>query len=184
MILRRMEAELQLLSKCPAEKIEKLLHCIIDCLYGQRPPLFCDYSEIWSLSEWWDINNSLKKFFCNAVKYVENKEQVLKTLSHLPLYKEVIFTCLNLRKNDIEKALIEKTNSICDNYLIDFDWKLKVILASDSLYNVREPCMELAIEFATDEKKKHLCVEMSKEELKNFIDILETAHKVVVQMIT
>ncbi|XP_067137927.1 COMM domain-containing protein 8-like [Centruroides vittatus] len=178
-----MEAELKLLNKCPEDKLEKFLYCVVEDLCGQRPPLFCDYSEIWSLTEWWDVNNSLKKFFSSSAKYIENKEKIQQTLSHLlPEYREKVLNCLNICQNDIEKALVEKTNSICDNYLKDFDWKLKLILSSDSLYNIREPCLELDLTLVSDDEKKQLCVEMSKEELKNFIDTLEAAHKVVVQM--
>lgn len=179
------DKRLQLLGKCPVERIEQFTYSLIDSICGLRAPLYCDYSDIWTLSEWWEVIDTWKKFICGVVSLGGDKDKVSARLSELPQsYRQLVENCLSIRSTDIRHALVEKTCAISGSYLNDFDWKLKLVLASDKLSSIKEPRLELDMELQNGCDKEELSVEMSKEELKYFIDSLEAVHKEIVPMMT
>ncbi|PIK60769.1 putative COMM domain-containing protein 8 [Apostichopus japonicus] len=106
-----------------------------------------------------------------------------ETLAALPEpYRESIFQCLSLRKDDLQAALVEQTLSISESYLRDFDWKIKYALASDKISSVEEPLVNLSLTVNEEGTNRTIPLEMNVNELKSFITSLEAAHKAVLQL--
>jgi len=54
----------------------QLVHKIIDKLLGRRGPLYQDYSNVWSLDEWWKVNDWFRDICRACVRQNMNKEEV------------------------------------------------------------------------------------------------------------
>ncbi|XP_046851849.1 COMM domain-containing protein 8-like [Xenia sp. Carnegie-2017] len=112
----------------------------------------------------------------------ENFEKHLDSLSVSKATQKVVFNCLLPRKNEIKLAQIAKTCRISQGSLKDFDWKVKLIMATDKLANMREPVLSLDLDIQDQIGVKQVSVEISKDELKEIITLLESANKVVMQL--
>ncbi|KAJ8028069.1 COMM domain-containing protein 8 [Holothuria leucospilota] len=177
------ELHLNLIEKCPEDKIDGLLHYSVDSLCRSCHPDYSKYSAIWTLEEWFNVLDSLKKILIFFAKSDLSKSEVSDALSPLP--EQIIakiFDCLTVRRSDLHAALLQQTMSISEAYLKDFDWKIKYALASDKISCVEEPLVTLSLTVSEEGCKKTIPVEMNAEELKSLITSLEAANKAVLQL--
>ncbi|GBM69228.1 hypothetical protein AVEN_210449-1 [Araneus ventricosus] len=91
-------------------------------------------------------------------------------------FQNAVNDCLGIRNLDIRNKLIERTHEISPAYLHNFDWKLKLTLASDKMAQINEPRLLLNLDIC-GEREKTLCLDLSKEELKMLIESMEKANK-------
>ena len=55
----------------------QLIHAVVDKICCRTPPKYTDYSEIWSLEEWWQLMDSYTNILVESVsKGHINKDQV------------------------------------------------------------------------------------------------------------
>ncbi|EDO26211.1 predicted protein, partial [Nematostella vectensis] len=96
--------------------------------------------------------------------------------------KQVILDCLLPRYDEVRAALVATTAGITSAQLKDFDWKLKMVLASDKLASIRKPLVTIDFDIRRSDSDQHVSVELSQEELHSVITSLEAANKVIVQL--
>ncbi|XP_071847093.1 COMM domain-containing protein 8-like [Apostichopus japonicus] len=173
----------ELIGKCPEKKFDALFHHTIDSLIRSSTPDYTKYSEVWTLEDWFGVLSDLKQIITIFSRSNLKKDELDETLAALPEpYRESIFQCLSLRKDDLQAALVEQTLSISESYLRDFDWKIKYALASDKISSVEEPLVNLSLTVNEEGTNRTIPLEMNVNELKSFITSLEAAHKAVLQL--
>uniref|UniRef100_A0A8C6RI60 COMM domain containing 8 n=1 Tax=Nannospalax galili TaxID=1026970 RepID=A0A8C6RI60_NANGA len=166
------------LQKLPPELGPPLLHKIIDGICGRAYPLHQDYHSVWNSTEWKHVLEDVTKFFKAVVGKNFSDEEILQQLSQLSSHQEAIMKCLKSRKEEIKQALLGEIVDISCAQLQDFDWQLKLGLASDKIATLQMPLLNLHLDVKEDGDVKPYSVEMSKEELQNLISSLEAANKV------
>jgi len=82
----------------------------------------------------------------------------------------------------MNKLSLDETDNTLSTHLTDFDWKLKLCVASDKLASVDKALVNLDFHLKTDSKTKVLPVELDQSELSKLIEKLETAQEAVSAM--
>ena len=73
----------------------------------------------------------------------------------------------------------DETSSISQAQLLDFDWKLHVMLSSDKMSEIRQPVLALKLQTqAGGQQAEDIEVEMTKEELDRVLKSMDTAMQV------
>ncbi|XP_076328457.1 COMM domain-containing protein 8-like isoform X2 [Tachypleus tridentatus] len=178
-----MSEELGLLVKIPLSRVTSFLNSVVDQICGIKYTSYENYSDVFTVSEWWNIIHESEMFLRDAVGKSLDKEQVSKLLSQLPEeYQDLVQHCINAHFATISKQLRTETHAITSSHLSDFDWKLKLAVSSDKLAVLRQPLLELDLKIKQGETPICLSVELCKDELKELITSLEGAQKSVVQL--
>nr|XP_033802012.1 COMM domain-containing protein 8 isoform X2 [Geotrypetes seraphini] len=173
----------QLLERLSAEQCVQFLHKIIDGICGRTQPQYQDYGSLWNLTEWLEVLEEIATLFKMMVGQNMSEEEAFKQLDGLNLsHQQAIMKCLKGRKEEIKQALVEKSNAMSSAHLQDFDWQLKLALSSDKISMLQMPLVNLDLDVRENDKIKSVSIEMSKEELQNLINSLESANKVVLQL--
>ncbi|XP_077477786.1 COMM domain-containing protein 8 [Stigmatopora argus] len=171
------------LTNVPVTECLKLCHRVVDGICGREPPCRGDYSNLWNLEEWMELMNSLAALFRMSVGNGTSDEEVLASLSELSSsHSKAVLNVLKARREEIHNALLERTNSIASATLQDFDWQLKMALSSDNISSLQTPLLNLNLDVRENEALKPIIMEMNKEELNTFINSLEAANKVLLQL--
>ncbi|XP_015912365.2 COMM domain-containing protein 8 [Parasteatoda tepidariorum] len=168
----------KLISKCPEVQLEKLVHHLIDLFCGQETLIYEEFSSVWSLMEWWDLINE-SRLFIQACYNASDENLNSSSLSEE--FKKVINDCLAVRKSDVRSSLLTKTHGISSSFLVDFDWKLKLTIASDKIAQINEPRLLLDLDFLGN-TNRCLHLDLSQEELRNLIDSMEKAKKALAEI--
>ncbi|KAM9341516.1 COMM domain-containing protein 8 [Symphorus nematophorus] len=173
-----------LLSRLAVTDCLKLCHRVVDGLCGREPPCRADYSSTWSLEEWLELLNSLTALFRVAVGSNSSDDEVLAGLSAVgsSSHAEAVLSVLRARREEIRRALLDRTNYISSATLQDFDWQLKLALSSDKIASLHTPLLSLSLDVRENGALRTVAMEMSREELNSLISSLEAANKVVLQL--
>ncbi|XP_038055732.1 COMM domain-containing protein 8-like [Patiria miniata] len=176
---------LKLLEKCPSEKLDSLLHEVIDGICGHCRPRLQDYSRVWTGEVWFQVLDACQTWIKNAVKNGLTKDGMEKDLENLPAeIQRRLVECVTVRRGDIRASLLADTAAISQAHLKDFDWKLKLALSSDKIASVQEPLLNVDFNVQEGDHNKTVSLEMDRQELNKLIASLETANKAVLQMKT
>ncbi|KAM6969585.1 COMM domain-containing protein 8 [Tautogolabrus adspersus] len=172
------------LSRLPAADCLTLCHRVVDGLCGREPPCRKDYSATWSLEEWLDLLNSLTAFFRVAVGNNSSDEEVMGGLSGMSSssHADAVLSVLRARREEIRRALLDRTNSISSATLKDFDWQLKLALSSDKISSLHTPLLSLSLDVRENTGLRSVTMEMNRDELNTLISSLEAANKAVLQL--
>ncbi|XP_048777602.1 COMM domain-containing protein 8-like isoform X2 [Ostrea edulis] len=173
------EVGLQLLKKIDVKSATKLLHGLVDGFCKRGHLHYHEYDQTWSLEEWWALNEAWEGLVKAAVRESLNKDQILQRLGSVPEeYQSVIVDVINARRSDVHHQLIADTNFISKSTLRDFDWQVKLAMASDKLSSIQEPLLNLDLDVQTEASTQTHSLEMTREDLKNLITSLEGANRV------
>uniref|UniRef100_K1QV08 COMM domain-containing protein 8 n=1 Tax=Magallana gigas TaxID=29159 RepID=K1QV08_MAGGI len=116
---------------------------------------------------------SLKKLDVKAVT------KIYQRLGSLPQeYQSVFMEVINARRSDIHQQLVTDTNLISKSTLKDFDWQIKLAMASDKLSSIQEPLLNLDLDVQNEATTEIHSLELTREDLKNLISSLEGANRV------
>lgn len=85
-----------------------------------------------------------------------------------------ILSCLRIRQESLAKALTTELSQNNTPTIVDFDWRLKMIMGSSKVASLREPLLQLDLRVVEKKKESIIGLEMNKEELDIFIKALET----------
>lgn len=174
---------LPLLKKLDIKQSKTVLHSIVDGLCKLGRPAYQQYGEIYSLPEWWSLQDSYSDFITHAVKEDSTKDELLQLMGDLPdSHKQTVIDTISIRREDIRQSLKSRTNAISDAVLTDFDWQVKLSLSSDKISSVQEPITSLDLDVQSQEGQQIHSLELSREDLKKLISSLEGANKVVQQL--
>ncbi|CAL1575191.1 unnamed protein product [Knipowitschia caucasica] len=170
-----------LLDKLSDAECRKLCHAVVDGVCGRKQPQRQDYSAICSLDDWLVLNKSLSKLFCLAAGGHSSEEEVLAALSNSK-HKDILLSVLKGRRQELSRALLDKTTSISSAVLADFDWQLKLALSSDKISCLQTPLLSLSLDVREGGALRPVSMEMTREELQTLITSLEAANKVILQL--
>uniref|UniRef100_A0A3B4A8U7 COMM domain-containing protein n=1 Tax=Periophthalmus magnuspinnatus TaxID=409849 RepID=A0A3B4A8U7_9GOBI len=166
-----------LLNKFSDSECRKLCHAVVDGVCGRKQPQREDYSAICSLEEWLDLNKFLAKLFCLAAGGHSSDEEVLAALSDAK-HKDILLSVLKARRQELSRALLDKTTSISSAVLSDFDWQLKLALSSDKISSLQTPLLSLSLDVRENGALRPVTMEMTRDELNTLISSLEAANKI------
>ncbi|XP_062899275.1 COMM domain-containing protein 8 [Mobula hypostoma] len=173
----------RLLEKLAPEDCPRFIHRVIDGICGRAFPRFRDYGNVWSLVEWMEVLGEATTFVKHACSKHLSDEEVQQLMNGLSAsHQEAVLSCLKARKDELRRALIEKTNNMSSAQLQDFDWQLKLPLSSDKIAFLQIPLLNLDLSVKENGVLKPVTIEMDKEELQTLIHSLEAANKVVLQI--
>ncbi|KAI9520708.1 hypothetical protein NQZ68_015628, partial [Dissostichus eleginoides] len=158
-------------------------HRVVDGLCGREPPRRSEHSSTWSPEEWLQLLDYLNAFYRRAVGSDSSEEEVLGGLADVgSSHAEALLSVLRARREEIHRALLDRTNSISSATLQDFDWQLKLSLSSDKISSLHTPLLSLSLDVREDAALRSVTMEMNREELNTLISSLEAANKVVLQL--
>jgi hypothetical protein len=95
-----------------------------------------------------------------------------------------VVTAILARKEEIRQKFGNNSVRLNDNYLVDFDWKVHVTLASDTVSQCREPLLLLSLRLGKNDNEnfKEVIVELTRDDLDKLIAQLETVNEEVVKL--
>ncbi|XP_059845124.1 COMM domain-containing protein 8 isoform X2 [Hypanus sabinus] len=170
----------RMLGKLAPEDCPRFIHRVIDGICGRAFPRFRDYGNVWSLVEWMEVLGEATTFVKHACSKHLSDEEVQQLMNGLSAsHQEAVLSCLKARKDELRRALIEKTNNMSSAQLQDFDWQLKLPLSSDKIAFLQIPLLNLDLSVKENGVLKPVTIEMDKEELQTLIHSLEAANKVL-----
>lgn len=92
----------------------------------------------------------------------------------------MVVTAFEARRGEIRQALLAETRSIANAQLEDFDWNIKMAVASDFLADLQEPMLHLSLKVRNpDSTVEDVKIELSHAELQGVIGKMEAANTVV-----
>lgn len=174
---------IDIVNKCPIDKLYTLLHGIIDRVCGR--PLFSykTFDTVWSLEEWFELTELLCTFFKSSASDSVVKDDVYVKLKGLDEQKKDLFwTVLTVRRHELCNSLKDRTLAISRAQLKDFDWRVKLVMSSDKLATIQQPLVTVDFDVKTQSGNQAVVVEMDKNELRKFIASLEAANRAVLQL--
>ena len=92
----------------------------------------------------------------------------------------LVVAAFEARRGEIRDALLAETRSIASAQLEDFDWNVKMAVASDMLADLQEPMLHLSLKIRNpDSTVEDVKIELSRTELQGVIGKMEAANSVV-----
>jgi len=177
---------MELLQKCSVEQAYQLVHAQLNalCQRGDQPR-YTDYAKILSLEDWWLLADSIKQACSEQAKNGFSGDSISGIIKDLPAeYRDVILKAFLVRKEEIRTALIDQVTRVSHATLTDFDWKVKLAIASDKLAALEQPLVAVDLDLQSPDTGHMVSIEMNKDELKKFISSLEAANKVMMTLNT
>eukprot|EP01121_Diplochlamys_sp_Union-15-3_P007976 TRINITY_DN2077_c0_g1_i1.p1 TRINITY_DN2077_c0_g1~~TRINITY_DN2077_c0_g1_i1.p1 ORF type:complete len:207 (+),score=37.97 TRINITY_DN2077_c0_g1_i1:68-688(+) len=128
------------------------------------------------------IAEAFKLFFKQSLSLKLTKEQMAKDLQTAGVPEDFIKLILDVftaRKEDIRRELTNDTAKVSGAYLLDFDWKLHMSLASDRIAFQREPLLIVSLSVVDEGSTtpKTIVFELNKNELDSFISELDAINE-------
>ncbi|ELT95014.1 hypothetical protein CAPTEDRAFT_228871 [Capitella teleta] len=176
---------MEVLQKTDVNNVAKVLHGVVDGICHRASIQYKDFSDAWDLEEWWCLIDGIKTFAQKSISEQWNHEQLVQNLPNLPEdYKNEVINAINVRRDDLRAALVETTCAVSHDSLNDFDWQVKLAMASDSIASLHQPLATVDFNLPDNGSDKTVSVELSQEEMKKMIASLEACNRIVNQMKT
>jgi len=164
--------------------VEKFLHYVAESVAG-RP---ADWKDIFGekLEELQPVIDACTLFISKLVGNDIKGDGISKEIARLGVPTEhqgTLREVVIVHYLSIQKALTLQASTISKAYLKDFDWQVKLVMASDKISYSREPILRLTLTLVKDDQTtKDVVLELSKDEVGNFISSLNAANKVVKEL--
>ena len=122
-----------------------------------------------------DLCDVCSAFFQKVVGKDFDDEQIAAELQAGGLTAELhaaVVEVVRGRQTEVKAALERHAVEISNAHLTDFDWSLRLVLASDKLSHVRKPIvlLKLFLSDASGSARRDLIVELGKAELDKLLD--------------
>lgn len=166
---------------------KKFIHGVIDSICEKQGTRFDQYAKKLTLPEYSRLKSSVVEIVKRVSREGMDKKKLSETVSKLDIQQEiglVITECIWVRRDEIRGQLVRDASSLSHCNLVDYDWKTKMVLASDKLGSMQEPLLSLDLHLNEAGEKKTENIELSRDELTQLIASLEAANKVVLQLRT
>lgn len=158
------------------------LDSLVSSLCGQRGPQFDQYSDVWTLTEFWESNDAWKAFFKARRTSTGSGDAADPHLESLPVsQRAAVEKVWERRSSEILQVLLKETDSISGAVLTDFDWNVKLVLGSDKVASLGVPLAGLDLWLSHRSERRHVSLEMTSSELLRLINAVEAAHKAALQ---
>lgn len=170
------------LAAIPNSDILKFVHHIIDNLCGGVPLSHNDYSQC-PLDKFWIATQNVKDLATKIALQKLNKEQTVLLLHQLSKETaEEIYDAAESRRAEIKKSLVSE--SIKDLvHLRDFDWNVKLAVASDKVLDLNESLVTLHLHTSTtrlENDVRNISIEMSASQVDKLLEKLKEAQQTLV----
>ncbi|XP_076173844.1 COMM domain-containing protein 8 [Ptiloglossa arizonensis] len=156
--------------------LQELLHACVDEICGRPGPSYHRFANNvdWSKEEYEETYKSISILLRNPACLYLLDEKMPQEYHELPEpIQRSVFTCLKLRREQLTNALSIEYSKQKYETLIDFDWRLKLVMGSSKLASSREPLLQLDLTVEIRETKRILNLELNREELETFINAIE-----------
>ena len=155
------------------EAVESFVHKVIDDMSGRKVDFVTLYASVISQTTT-NIHTLVEEMKQCVIAYRGN-ENILKKMQEstsLPeKLCETVTKAIQAREDEIRKSIVRQTTNMFSNaYLCDFDWSVRVALASENMSNTKENLLILTLylEDVNGAKKEHV-MEFTKDEFKIFL---------------
>ncbi|XP_053980441.1 COMM domain-containing protein 8-like [Hylaeus volcanicus] len=157
--------------------LKELLHACVDEICGRPGPSYHRFanSVVWSRQEYEDTYKTISILLRNPACLYLIDEKMPQEYHELPEpIQQNLLTCLKARREQLTDALLKEHSKEKYETLIDFDWRLKLIMGSSKLSSLRESLLQLDLVVENRDAKRILSLELNKDELETFISAVET----------
>ncbi|XP_042861902.1 COMM domain-containing protein 8-like [Penaeus japonicus] len=166
----------------PSQDLIKFVHRVIDSICGGTPVSHKEF-EGCPLDKFWLALQSAKSIIKDVSTGRLSKDESLQILS--PLGQEAagkLLSAVSVREDEIKKAIIQESLS-GTVHLKDFDWNVRLAVASDKVLDLNESLMTLHLHtMNADKGSDTLTVEMSAEQVDRLIEQLKGAREKLTQV--
>ncbi|CAK9830374.1 COMM domain-containing protein 8 [Anthophora retusa] len=146
---------LNLFSEDKIHVLKELLHACVDEICGKPGPNYHKFNPA--------------SLYLTEEKMPQEYHELPEQIQHN------ILTCLKVRREQLTDALLKEYSKEIHETVIDFDWRLKLVMGSSKLATLREPLLQLDLTTENKaSKKRTLGLEMNKDELDMFINAMES----------
>jgi hypothetical protein len=178
-------AALESLQKLSDEDKRKFIHGAINGLCQKDGLHYEEYAKLLSLSEYGQLKNWLCDILRKTTRKGMDRAILTDTLTQLGVPQEVgvvIAECIWVRKEEVHDQLVRDSSAITSCSLKDYDWKTKLVLASDKMGSIQEPILSLDLMMDEGGTQRNETIELTPNELSKLVSAIEAANKMVVQL--
>lgn len=157
--------------------LKELLHACVDEICGRPGPSYHRFANSvdWSRQEYEETYKSISILLRNPACLYLLDEKMPQEYHELPdPIQQNLLTCLKARREHLADALLKDHSKEKYETLIDFDWRLKLVMGSSKLSSLRESLLQLDLVVENRNAKRILSLELNKDELETFINAVET----------
>ncbi|KAK2579543.1 hypothetical protein KPH14_010842 [Odynerus spinipes] len=168
---------LNLLSQEKSDVLKELLHACVDEICGHPGPTYYKFMTRmdWSKEEYEDVYKLIITLLRNPACLYLIEEKMPAEYHDLPeAIQKNILTCLKIRQEQLTRALLMEHSKRKLQTLVDFDWRLKLVMGTSKMASLREPLLQLDLITEDREARRIIDVEMNKDELDTLITTMET----------
>lgn len=168
---------LNLLSQEKGDVLRELLHACVDEICGHPGPSYYDFMKRmdWSKEEYKKVYELMTMLLRNPACLYLTEEKMPPEYHELPeqIQKDIL-TCLKVRQEQLTRALLMEHSKRKLQTLVDFDWRLKLVMGTSKMASLREPLVQLDLIAEDKQGRRIIGVEMNKDELETLITTMET----------
>ncbi|XP_043265176.1 COMM domain-containing protein 8-like [Colletes gigas] len=168
---------LNLFSEDKVHALKELLHACVDEICGRPGPSYHKFANSvdWNREEYEETYKLISILLRNPACLYLVDEKMPQEYHELPEpIQQNILTCLKARREQLTNALLKEYSKEKHETLTDFDWRLKLVMGSSKLATLRESLLQLDLMVENKETKRILGLELNKDELETFINVMET----------
>lgn len=157
--------------------MKEFVHTCIDEICGRAGGKYKKFGEglDWFKREHEDAYKLLSGVLRNPACLYLSEEKMPPEFHELPeAVQQQLLACLKIRREELTKALLKEESKNIRETVVDFDWRLKMVMGSSKLASLREPLVQLDLVVEKKEKREVLDFELNKEELGKMINALES----------
>ncbi|KAK7067848.1 hypothetical protein SK128_016588 [Halocaridina rubra] len=169
------------LTRIPAHSLIKFVHHVIDEMCGGVCVSHENYEET-PLDTFWIATQTVKTLAQSIAVENTTEDEALTFLQALDKeLSQEIYEALQSRKEEVTKFMVQESIA-STRHLKDFDWNVKLAVASDKVLNLNEPYVSLQLHTSTgttdfDEDTKNISVEMTLTEVDRLLENLKEVQK-------
>eukprot|EP00047_Mylnosiga_fluctuans_P005446 m.240531 g.240531 ORF g.240531 m.240531 type:complete len:172 (+) comp13684_c0_seq1:37-552(+) len=169
---------MEALAKLDELNVEKLLHEVIDGLSGRAGPRFTSYAKEISLAEWHPLHHGLEGLLAKILKTSEF-DLPPAVAGQQKIFKAVVAA----RQDELKKVLARNGVTTGSTRIEDFDWNVKMALASDKISSIQQPLLHLLLKTkSVGGAGADVNIELDAAQLARLIETLEAAQQAALEV--
>lgn len=136
-------AEISKLGTDPSHSVAEFSHRVIDDICGRNINFSKEYSSIQGVHEVAStVQACIRKFFAKKLTPTEFSALLVEQNDIPSKVVKILVTAVETRKLEIRKRLVEHLVNISRSHMTDFDWSLRLTMATSHLSQVNDyPCL-------------------------------------------
>ncbi|XP_063990281.1 COMM domain-containing protein 8-like isoform X2 [Diachasmimorpha longicaudata] len=158
--------------------LTQFLHACISEVCGSSAPEYSHFSKMgWPEDEFNYTHKILLTLFNKPAVLHLDDAKMPQEFFHMPEnVQTLILSCLKIRREQLWRTLAFNHSQNQTSTMIDFDWRLKMVMGSSKVSSLKEPLLQLDLRVKEKGEEDILGIEMNRGELDSFIKTLEAAN--------